>query len=451
MTSVDEQSLVTEEMFNALNAIEKGDQHIFICGSAGTGKTTLLKSIKQPNQVVLSPTGVAALNAGGTTIHSFFKFSPSDTIQEAFQHGIKRRGKKTHSIYEKVETIIIDEVSMLRADLLDCIDVFLKTFLDNDKPFGGKKLIFFGDLFQLPPVEDREYRIKNSLYKYRTPYFFSSKVINKLIMQDKFEIFELTQVFRQKEEDLINILQKIRDKSVNEEDLLLINSQIHAGEDDNFATYLTPYRARAAEINEIKLNELTNESLIFNATIEGKLETWQKPNDEIIELKVGCKVMALVNNKVSENRYEYVNGQIGIVKEPVYSLEEGNTKKLIGVKVLFEGNKTESTVLVNTWEVIKFAIKEEKIEKETVGQYIQIPLQVAYATTIHKSQGLSFDSLVFDLEKKPFGTGQTYVALSRCRTIEGLKLSRAITVADIQVDYRVSNFFKSFNAYKQQI
>jgi ATP-dependent DNA helicase PIF1 len=437
----------TDEMFQASELIAKSDKSIFIFGSAGTGKTSFLKTIDEPNQVVISPTGIAALNAGGTTVHSFFKFSYKDTIQEAAELGRKRSGKKAHDIYNTVETIIIDEASMLRADLLDSIDIFLRNFTEDEAPFGGKRMIFVGDLFQLPPIEDREYRAINQIYKYKTPYFFSSKVINRLIVQEKFEMVELTNVFRQKDEGLINLLQKIRTKTLLVEDLELLNTRvsIDANEEDA-KTFITPYRARAAEINIEKINAIKSDELIFKAGVTGKFENWQKPNEEKISLKLGCKVMALVNKKQTETKYEYVNGQMGIVKEAVYDKE--NDKNLVGVKVQFEGAKNLSTVLMNTWEINKFVVNDEEIVKETVATFTQLPLQVAYATTIHKSQGLTFNSLVFDLDKRPFGSGQTYVGLSRCKTLEGLTLTRPLELSDIRVDYRVTNFLKQYKMWQ---
>jgi hypothetical protein len=426
------------EFQKALFFLEKTNHNVFITGKAGTGKSTLLdyfRSHSKKKLVVLAPTGVAAVNIQGETIHSFFHFMPGVTIKEA--KGIASRFKKT-KIYQELEMIIIDEISMVRADLLDCVDVFLKTIRKNSLPFGGLVMVFIGDLYQLPPVVTSH---EKEIFKthYRSPYFFDSKVFQELLFgRDKIQIefVELEKIYRQKDDQFIRLLNNIRNRSINDEEIRIVNRQyqpeIKAKRD---YIYLTSLNKQAEEINQRNLHLLKTPSRKYLADIEGDFAEKDYPTEKNLIIKEGCRVMFL-NNDVG-NRW--INGTTGEVTE--------TKKDEVIVKI---DNGGAVVVKPYLWAIYKnyYDEKTKTIEKKVIGSFLQIPLLLAWAITIHKSQGKTFDKIIIDVGRGTFTHGQMYVALSRCQTINGIILKQRLKRSHILMDYRVVKFLTSFQ-YKK--
>lgn len=425
------------EFKKALHLLEDTSLSVFITGKAGTGKSTLLDYFRNTTKksiAVLAPTGVAALNVEGQTIHSFFKFKPDITPSEAVKRAKKQ--KKRIELFKKLDALVIDEISMVRADLLDCVDLFLRTILKKKLPFGGLQIIFIGDLYQLPPVvrgEDRKL-LKN---EYQSPYFFDAKAMQNLEM----EFLELEKVYRQKDKNFINLLNVIRNNSVKEENIRLLNRSFQSnldnfGKDDYI--YLTTINDLAAKINETKLSELKTKPHVLIGEIEGDFTEKYLPTDIELKLREGAQVMFLNNDPGGR----WVNGTIGKIKKiknkdllvsPIKeSLSEG-TKTVAGKPLLVEPF---------TWEIYETYYNQETraIGKRMVGSFAQYPLKLAWAITIHKSQGKTFDKVIIDIGKGTFTPGQLYVALSRCRTLEGIILKKEIKKSNVFIDWRVIKF-----------
>lgn len=469
------------ESAEALRLMEETNKNIFLTGEAGTGKSTLLQYFKlttKKNVVVLAPTGVAAVNVGGQTIHSFCGFGPDITlgkVKKAAPFG----GKK--QLLEKLQTIIIDEISMVRADLLDCLDKFLKlNGPTGDLPFGGVQMVFVGDLYQLPPV-DRDFAGGQGLVKeYDSPYFFDSRSF-KL---GNFIFAELKKVYRQKDQVFLEVLNAVRNNLASSEHLKILNSR---SEDsgakftfEKFAVYLTPTNARAKQVNEYLQNRLAGQERVFESFATGRLEDKAPPGEQILRLKVGAQVMMLNNDP----RKRWVNGTMGKIKafveeedeeidpvsfsseqsqatepeeniyEPINEFENyisGQKKTETQTAIVVE-LETGETVYVNqySWEMFQFVLDKgtQKIDTKTVGTFTQYPLKLAWALTIHKSQGKTFDKVCVDLSTGTFAHGQLYVALSRCRTLEGLVLRRPVAQEHIIMDERVVKFL---NSYRVQV
>lgn len=407
-------------------ALETTNKSLFITGKAGTGKSTLLRFFTQRTKkkvVVLAPTGIAALNIGGQTIHSFFGFPPRPLQKKE----IRRR--KNRKIYQGVDMIIIDEASMVRADLLDQIDYFLRiNGKYPSKPFGGIQLVFFGDLFQLPPVvaTDEERHLFQT--RYETPYFFSSDVFKQL----DFQMIELREVYRQENRRFIRLLDAIRLRRMDFDDLDDLNERyIEDFEDNEFYITLSARNARVDEINEERLEMLQTESFSFLATVTGEVPVL--PADSPLKLKLGAQVMFLKN----DTKKRYVNGTIGVVCE----IDMDSIK----VEILTpKGTLDIINVERYEWEVLRYAINEQgEIEAKVIGTFNQYPLRLAWAMTIHKSQGKTFDRIVIDMgQGGAFEFGQTYVALSRCRTLDGIVLKRLMKPQDVLVDERIVEFYQ---------
>jgi ATP-dependent exoDNAse (exonuclease V) alpha subunit len=422
---------LNEEFKRALDLMERTKKHIFITGKAGTGKSTLLeyfRNITKKKIVVLAPTGVAALNVSGQTIHSFFKFKPDITYEK-----VKKLKDK---IYKEIDTIVIDEISMVRADLLDCVDRALQLANENSEPFGGKQMIFFGDLYQLPPVAKSNEKIifKD---KYETVYFFSAEVMNRINL----EVIELQKVYRQKDEKFIELLNSVRFNTIDDEKLELLNERYNPdfklGKKD-FYIYLTPRNDYAQNINQEFLNKLSGRVYSFEAEIYGEFDENDFPNDEILYLKKGAQVMFLNN----DSKGRWVNGTVGIVKD----IDVDN--EVIYVNLINERKTVEVERL--KWQVFNYIYNQEKkvIETEVVGYFIQFPIKLAWAITIHKSQGKTFDNVIIDLKGGIFAPGQLYVALSRCRTLEGIILKQKIKKSHIFNDWKIVKFLTNY-AYKK--
>ena len=423
----------------AISQMDKSSRNLFITGKAGTGKSTLLDyfcNITSKRPVVLAPTGVAALNVKGQTIHRFFNFYIDVTPEKILSKDTRPRNPK---IYQKLKTIIIDEASMLRADLLDCIDVFLRMYGPNSsKAFGGIQMIFVGDLYQLPPVVVKEEReIFRTLYT--TPYFFSAKALESASL----EVIELETVYRQKDAQFVGLLNKIRNNSVEQEDIEELNQRylpsVEKVPDEAFTVSLTTTNAKADEINESHLNSLKGKLYRSEAQIQGDFGRDYYPTATNLRFKVGSQIMLLNNDQDGR----WVNGSIGIL-EAVKRDEDG--KDYINVRL----NDSDDLVSVSPfkWEVFKFSLEGGMIISEPVGSFTQFPFRLAWAVTIHKSQGKTFDRVVIDIGRGTFASGQTYVALSRCTTFEGIQLKVPIKKQHIRTDPRIYKFLTT-HAYQK--
>ena len=410
---------------------------LFITGKAGTGKSTLLKYFAKETDkqvVVLAFTGIAALNVGGVTIHSFFKF-PLRPISEA-----DIRKSQDRQMFQLIDTLIIDEISMVRADLLDGIDSFMrKNGRDPRKPFGGAQTIFFGDMYQLEPVvtDDEE---PFFAYHYRSPWFFDAKVFDKIDLYEH----ELKTVYRQKDREFINLLDRIRTNTYSHGDLKKINGRYDPGFSPEIGTSwitLTSTNRTANRINRRKLAQLSTKEYTYEGFIEGDFPKNRLPTSTDLKLKEGAQVMFVKN----DFKKRWVNGTIG----KVHSLDDESIK----VEIVDNNKKYVYSVGQETWEIKRYKVNHEtkSIDTEIVGSFTQYPLKLAWAVTIHKSQGLTFDKVVINLGSGAFSHGQAYVALSRCKTLDGIVLSTKIHPSDVIVDQRVKEYYKNKEEEKQSI
>ena len=417
----------------AYQYVQYTNQNIFLTGKAGTGKTTFLKSLKENSpkrMIVVAPTGVAAINAGGVTIHSFFQLSFAPQIgNDSEQWKEKRFNKDKINIIRSLDLLVIDEISMVRADVLDAVDRVLRRFKNRQKPFGGAQVLMIGDLQQLAPVIKRE---EWELLKteYETGYFFSSKVLK----QTPYVSIELTQVFRQHDDRFIAILNKVRDNCLDKPSLDALNQRFipnfRPPENQGFITLCT-HNAQAAQINDFKLKSLSAKPVLFRAETEGDFPGYAYPTEFELYLKVGAQVMFVKNDPEPEKRF--FNGKIG----KVTAMHEDS------VTVLCPGDEEEIDVTSLLWENVKYSIDTEtaEIKEEVEGTFLQLPLKLAWAITIHKSQGLTFEKAVIDAEAS-FAHGQVYVALSRCKSLEGMVLSTPISANSIITDNTVGGFIR---------
>lgn len=410
----------------ALDLMEQTSQNLFLTGKAGTGKSTLLEFFRSETNkkcAVVAPTGVAALNVKGETLHAFFGLKPGFELDEA-KH-TKRENVKRKKMYQSLDMIIIDEISMVRADMLDAVDTFLRIVRNDQRPFGGLQMIFIGDLYQLPPVvtsRDRDWFFA----QYEVPFFFGSLVANHPVFE--LEYIELQTIYRQSDQDFITLLNAIRNKTVKTHQLETLNERLDADfVDDDGYVYLMTTNRDANTLNEKKLAELKTEEQEFWADINGRVEKNMYPTNEELMLKEGAQVM-FVNND-SDRRW--VNGSIGTIMaiDPVM--------ELVVVEML-DGVRVE--VQPFTWEISRYVFKDKKFERELIGSYTQFPLKLAWAMTIHKSQGKTFDKVILDLGRGSFAHGQTYVALSRCTSFDGLVLKKPVRPSDVKIEYTVQKF-----------
>ena len=415
--------------------IENTDRNLFITGKAGTGKTTFLRSVKENSHkrmVVVAPTGVAAINAKGVTIHSFFQmpFGPILPNQISQASNQQRRFSKTKiDIIKSLDLVIIDEISMVRADVLDGIDQVLRRYKNKHKVFGGVQILMIGDLQQLAPVvKPNEWSLLKE--HYNTVYFFSSKAYQAASVVS----IELQHIYRQKNADFIKILNEIRNDQLSETSAAILNKQYQPmfspHKDEGYIT-LTTHNKRASLINDSELNTLITKNHIFNAEVSGKFNENAFPNDERLALKVGAQVMFIKNDSSPEKRY--YNGKIGIIT----AISREN------VTVQCANEIDEIITEKEQWDTVNYSIHEEtkELKEDIVGTFSQIPLRLAWAITIHKSQGLTFNKAIIDAEAS-FAHGQTYVALSRCTSLEGLVLKTPISNSAIINDTTVQVFSK---------
>lgn len=416
--------IFSKDFEEALNVIESG-KSAFITGRAGTGKSTLLRLFRdmaQAKVVVLAPTGLAALNIQGQTIHSFFGFPPKPLTKR----DIKKR--RNHKLYKKIDTIIIDEVSMVRADMLDNIDYFLRINRQRDMPFGGVQMIFFGDLFQLPPVVSSQEERHLFRYTYESPYFFSAKVMEEF----QVEMVELNTVYRQTDRRFVRLLDAVRSNQLDYDDIEELNERwVTTLLADDYYITLSARNAQVNELNKRKLKKLSGEEFTFLASVTGNFSSNVFPTDLALKLKVGAQVMFVKNDP----KRRYVNGTIG----KIVDLWHG----MIRVAIQKDGRQQTVEVEKTEWEILKYRLnKKNEIESEAVGTFTQYPLRLAWAITIHKSQGKTFEKVIIDLGRGAFASGQSYVALSRCTTLEGIILKQKIRQRDILVDDRIVEFYE---------
>lgn len=408
-------------------------QNVFLTGKAGTGKTTFLNTLREDTHkrlVVVAPTGVAAINAGGVTIHSFFQLSFAPQIgSELDQSKEQRFNKEKINIIRSIDLLVIDEISMVRVDVLDAIDRTLRRFRWGNKPFGGVQVLMIGDLQQLTPVvKNEEWGLLRRVYD--TPYFFSSKVLREAPMVT----IELQEVFRQQDDRFISILNKVRDNCLDEPSREILNERYDPNfiprDEEGYITLCT-HNVRANGINEDKLRKLDTGKHTYRATVEGKFPEYSYPTASELDLKPGAQVMFIKNDPDPEKRF--FNGKIGHVTR----VEE----ELVAVQC--PGDDEEIEVSPLTWENVKYSIDKEnaEIKEEVEGSFCQIPLKLAWAITIHKSQGLTFEKAIIDAETS-FAHGQVYVALSRCKSLEGMVLLSRITSQSIITDRTVDGFIK---------
>lgn len=419
---------ITPEFQQALDIINKTDKPLFITGKAGSGKSTLLDYCYKhcpKDLVLLAPTGVAALNIKGQTIHRFFNFPINVTVEKIQNLEVKPRSL---GIFRNLDTIFIDEVSMLRADLLDCIDAFLQIY--GPKPestFGGVQMVFVGDMFQLPPVVAHD---EQNVFarQYRSPYFFDAKVFQQI----EPEIVELKHIYRQKDEAFISLLNRIRNNLANSADLEALNQRVLAPvNDDAFSIHLTTTNAQADAINQTRLDALPHPLHKAKANIEGAFGKDYFPTADELTFKVGAQIMFLNND--AKNRW--VNGSVGHIEDIKTDVDGVAT-----VKVRLHENGKSVRVQPYTWEIFQYKKDGEKIISESVGSFTQFPFRLAWAITIHKSQGKTFENVEIDMGRGAFSAGQLYVALSRCTTLEGIRLTRSIKRQDIFTDFRILEF-----------
>ena len=422
-----------EQFQRALRLMSETDSNIFITGKAGTGKSTLLEYFTETTKkkaVVLAPTGVAALNVGGQTIHSFFRFKPDITIDS-----IQKYYGQMSKLCKAVDMIIIDEISMVRADLLDCIDKCLRLNGKNPKkPFGGVQMVFFGDLYQLAPVVRSG---EKAIFKdrYKTPYFFDASSFKDIDI----EFVELEKIYRQKDQKFIDILNAIRNNSVTEDDLEKINVRFNPDfkpENDEFYILLTPTNSKALKINEMNLEKIKKPLFTSSGIINGKFDLNQLPTEMELKLKIGSQVM-LVNNDPGGR---WVNGSIGTI----FNIEKNKNGKDFIIVRLNDGKLVN--VSKYNWEMFRFAYNPSTrgIESEIIGSFAQYPIRLAWAVTIHKSQGKTFEKVIVDFDKGTFAHGQAYVALSRCTTLNGLVLKKPVEKKHILMDWRIVKFLTNF-------
>ena len=423
--------------FRSVFAVMEDDDSLFITGKAGTGKSTLIQYFKDNTKkrvAYLAPNGVAALNIDGQTIHSFFGLDPQ---LGAIQRRDIKRFRKFQEKMSRLDTIVIDEISMVRSDVFDAIDYSLQLNTGRNRPFGGVQMILIGDLFQLPPIvndDDKEVLvdenkppIKPSDYFDKTypegVYFFNARAFNP----DDFSYFELQHIFRQNNKPFIDILNAVLEKTIQDSDLELLNQRRYAFPDPDSVTLATQ-NDDADKKNREELSKLTTQGREYPAVIKDEFKPSKYPTAEKLILKIGAHVMTIKNDKGKE----YVNGSVGTVTE----LNDGC------INVEIKGR--EVTVFEETWENIKYEYDEEKKKFGPVvkGTFTQIPVMLAWAFSIHKSQGKTFENIRIDLGRGTWDPGQLYVALSRCRTLEGITLEKRIKRDDIKVDPKVVAFMR---------
>jgi hypothetical protein len=448
--------IVTETAKLAASFINQTSKHIFLTGKAGTGKTTFLKELSKytfKQTVVVAPTGIAAINAGGTTIHSFFQLPFGCYIPQPVTHSqeiyskindpvsliknLKIQGRK-REIIRKIELLVIDEVSMLRSDLLDAIDTVLRHIRGKHYiPFGGVQMLFIGDMYQLPPV------VKDQEWMFLKPYYKSQFFFDALALQTEKPIFiELDKIFRQDNIEFISLLNHLRTNEINEDDVKLLNSKYQPDYEASIAENIvtvTTHNYKADDINRKFLESINEESITYEALINKDFGESLYPIEKEMILKKGSQVMFIKNDPSGE--MQFFNGKLGkverLTKDEIY--------------VLIDGNSEETKIDRYIWENIRYTINKEKneIEEEIIGTFSHYPIKLAWAITVHKSQGLTFERAILDITDS-FAPGQVYVALSRLRSLDGLILKTKIRYQNLSIDERVLDYDQS-NNHKEEL
>ena len=424
---------ITPDYQAVIDAIERGDPYIFVSGKAGTGKTTLIGYLRDHipgNVVVVAPTGVAALQVKGVTIHSFFRLPPRLIFPEEDIKPLKDK-----RLYKDIRLLIIDEVSMVRADVVDAMDLFLRANGPHkNQPFGGIQVMFVGDLFQLPPVVSGADMEVLAGRGYEGPYFFCSMALHRKSVT----MVELSKIFRQKDQHFAQLLNRIRINDDIDEALDTLNALCFHPERavDEQTITLTTTNARADQINGAGLRALSTDAKVYQGKTTGKFNVDERnlPSSHHLTLKVGARVMFTATDSGFPKRW--VNGTIGVVRELLPDT----------VKVVVRNGPYSNTVEVkgHQWESYRYDhdMMSGKISPSIIGTYVQIPLMLAWAVTIHKSQGKTLDKVKVDLSSGAFASGQVYVALSRCRSIEGISLQRPIEARDVSCDQEIKRFYQ---------
>jgi hypothetical protein len=408
----------------AVDFVNQTSKHLFLTGKAGTGKTTFLKYISQHSHkqvLVAAPTGVAAINAGGVTLHSLFQlpfepYIPNSRIKDTFKFG-----KQKQDLLRQAELLIIDEVSMLRADMLDAIDTTLRFIRRNHKPFGGIQMLYIGDMFQLPPVvKEEEWTLLKEYYK--SPFFFHAKALQ----QAPPLYLELKKVYRQREQRFVDLLNRVRNNELTEADRALLNERYRPNyhpSGDNKQIILCTHNYQADRINTEKLAAIPQPAHTFAGEITGEFPEYALPTDMHLQLKEGAQIMFIKNDSGDERRY--YNGKIAEI------IEISDDK----IFVRPEGSEEAFQLTPEIWKNVRYTVNKEKneINEEELGSFKQYPVRLAWAITIHKSQGLTFDHVIIDAGRA-FAAGQAYVALSRCTSLDGIILQSPITPECIQTD-----------------